>query len=86
MAFGSSSSGNIWERYAQAIQWMLHNKYSIPPSARWVDDFLFILDTHDSVGMVGRIRAAFSELGIPLDMSKEEGPSTDGDTLYRSKI
>jgi hypothetical protein len=77
MAFGSSSSGNIWERYAQAIQWMLHNKYSIPPSARWVDDFLFILDTHDSVGMVGRIRAAFSELGIPLDMSKEEGPSTD---------
>lgn len=77
MPFGSCSSGNIWERYAQAIQWMLQNKYNIPASARWVDDFLFVLDPRDSSSAVQRIRAAFNELGVPLDMSKEEGPATE---------
>jgi hypothetical protein len=77
MPFGSCSSGSIWERYAQAIQWMLHNKYNIPASARWVDDFLFVLDADGSNSMTHMIRSAFSDLGVPLDPLKEEGPSTE---------
>ena len=76
MPFGGRSSGYIWERYAQAMQWILQHKYNIPPTSRWVDDFLFVLDPISSTSMLMKANDAFNELGVPMDANKQEGPTT----------
>jgi hypothetical protein len=76
MPFGCRSSGNIWERYAQAMQWMLLHCYSIPECSRWVDDFLFVLDPNSSQQNTLDVKAAFADLGVPLDNNKQGGPTT----------
>jgi hypothetical protein len=76
MPFGGRSSGYIWERYAQAMQWILLHKYGIPPTSRWVDDFLFVLDPVNSHSMLLQAKQAFIDLGVPMDASKQEGPCT----------
>ncbi len=76
LPFGGRSSGCIWEMYAQAMQWMLHNKFNIPTSVRYVDDFLFILQSERSTMLKQTILDAFDLLGVPLDTSKTMGPQT----------
>jgi len=73
MPFGGRSSGYIWERYAQAMQWILQHKYDIPPTSRWVDDFLFVLDSMNSTSTLMKADDAFNELGVPMDANKQEG-------------
>ena len=77
LPFGCRSSGCIWERYAQAAQWILSRHYNIHRTARWVDDFLFILDAANSKAQVLVARKAFDDIGMPMDLSKEIGPSTE---------
>jgi hypothetical protein len=67
MPFGGRSSGYIWERYAQAMQWILQHKYGIPPTSRWVDDFLFVLSPLSSQSMLLKANEAFDKLGVPMD-------------------
>src|ERR1700682_733072 len=76
MPFGGRSSGYIWERYAQAMQWILQHKYNIPPTSRWMDDFLFVLSPSNSQPMLLQANQAFTELGVPMDANKQEGPTT----------
>ena len=76
MPFGGRSSGCIWERYAQAMQWILQHKYDIPPASRWVDDFLFVLSPTNSQSMLLKANHAFNDLGVPMDAAKQEGPVT----------
>jgi hypothetical protein len=76
MPFGCRSSGCIWERYAQAMQWILQHKFNVPPTARWVDDFLFVLDPVNSASMLVKANEVFNELGVPMDPNKQEGPTT----------
>ena len=71
--FGGRSPGYIWERYAQAMQWILQHKYDIPPTSRWVDDFLFVLDSMNSTSTLMKADDAFNELGVPMDANKQEG-------------
>lgn len=75
--FGGRSSGHIWERYAQAMQWMLEHKYNVPSTARWVDDFFFVMDAHDSDTIVSRAQRAFVHMGVPMDDNKLEGPAVE---------
>jgi hypothetical protein len=77
LPFGCRSSGCIWERYAQAAQWILSRHYGIHSTARWVDDFLFIFDAASSKEQVLVAREAFNDIGMPMDQSKELGPSTE---------
>jgi hypothetical protein len=77
LPFGCRSSGCIWERYAQAAQWILSHHYGIHRTARWVDDFLFIFDPVNSKEQVLVAREAFTDIGMPMDQSKELGPSTE---------
>jgi hypothetical protein len=74
MPFGGRSSGYIWKRYAQAMQWSLQHKYDIPPTSRWVDDFLFVLDPVNSSQLLMKADEAFNELGVPMDANKGEDP------------
>lgn len=76
MPFGLRSSGNIFERYGQAIQYILQHVYRIPPTARWVDDFLFVLSPHDSQQQYATATRAFNTLGVPIAADKTEGPCT----------
>ncbi len=76
LPFGGRSSGCIWEQYGQAMQWILQHKYDIPPSVRFVDDFLFVLPRNTSQQSMSIIDAAFDTLGVPLDHIKTEGPVT----------
>jgi hypothetical protein len=75
LPFGCRSSGCIWERYAQAAQWILSRHYGIH-GTRWVDDFLFVFDAATSKEQVLVARQAFDDIGMPMDRSKEVGPST----------
>ena len=74
MPFGGRSSGYIWKRYAQAMQWSLQHKYDIPPTSRWVDDFLFVLDPVNSSQLLMKADEAFNELDVPMDANKGEDP------------
>jgi hypothetical protein len=76
LPFGCRSSGCIWERYAQAPQWILSRQYAIHRTARWVDDFLFVFDAATSPFQLLTARKAFDDIGMPMDQSKEVGPST----------
>ena len=77
LPFGCRSSGCIWERYAQAAQWILSRHYAIHRTARWVDDFLFVFDADTSNEQVVTARKAFDDIGMPMDQGKEVGPSTE---------
>ena len=77
LPFGCRSSGCIWERYAQAAQWILSRHYGIRRTARWVDDFLFVFDAQSSKEQVVTARKAFGDIGMPMDRSKEVGPSVE---------
>ena len=46
LPFGGRSSGCIWERYAQTMQWILQHKFGIPPLlAGWMTSSLSSLQT-----------------------------------------
>lgn len=77
LPFGCRASGAIWERYGQAMQWMLEHKYNTPASSRWVDDFLWALSATESAAHKATIEAAFIELGVPMDPNKTQGPSPE---------
>jgi hypothetical protein len=77
LPFGCRSSGCIWERYAQAAQWILSRHYGIHRTARWVDDFLLVLDAAQSKELVSVARKAFDDIGMPMDRGKEVGPSNE---------
>src|SRR5260370_8119926 len=74
LPFGCRSSGCIWERYAQAAQWILSRHYGIHRTARWVDDFLFVFNADTSPFQVLTARKAFDDIGMPMDQSKQTAP------------
>jgi hypothetical protein len=58
------------------MQWILEHKYGIPPTSRWVGDFLFVLSPANSKSMLLKSNQAFADLGVPMDANKQEGPTT----------
>lgn len=79
LPFGLSSSCAIWEEFATAAEWIVQQQLGIDLMLHYIDDTLL---AHPA-GSVERARAVrdmvlrvFKLLGLPIAMSKLEGPVT----------
>ena len=77
LPFGLRSSPFIFNTVADAVEWILRHKLSIPALLHYLDDFLNVC--LDSFSLASKqldiILAAFRYLGVPLAVEKIEGPS-----------
>jgi hypothetical protein len=77
LPFGLRSSCHLWERYATAVQWIITNILHIDNITHYVDDFfLAALRDHQCGDDLRRTKSIWSELGVPDEAKKTEGPST----------
>ena len=73
LPFGLRSAPNIFSAVADALQWILSTK-GITHSLHYLDDFIMVTD---SIGKAHFQKDTFFDsLGVPLEYSKLEGPST----------
>ena len=75
LPFGLRSAPKIFSAVADAIQWILLKK-GIVNSLHYLDDFILVAKRKEDVQhQMSQLVALFSELGVPLEQSKLEGPS-----------
>ena len=75
LPFGLRSAPKIFSAVADAIQWILLKK-GIVNSLHYLDDFILVAKRkEDAQHQMSQLVAPFSELGVPLEQSKLEGPS-----------
>ena len=66
----------IFSAVADALQWILHNK-GIHLGLHYLDDFILVVRDHQAaVSQKNTLVKVFSSLGVPLEVSKLEGPAT----------
>lgn len=82
--FGGRNSGHRWEEYGNAIEFMIRHHTSICAVMRYVDDFIAVIrplikgtpDTERAAAVQAQVSALCSDLGVPIPVSKQKGPST----------
>ena len=78
LAFGLHPAGNRFNRLAEALCWILSNKYLIEFIMHYLDDF-FLTNRAGSEkcrAEMGIVIKVFEQLGIPLALEKIIGPTT----------
>ena len=78
LAFGLCPAGNRFNRLAEALCWILSNKYLIEFIMHYLDDF-FLTNRAGSEtcrAEMGIVIKVFEQLGIPLALEKIIGPTT----------
>ena len=76
LPFGLRSAPKIFTAVADALQWILANK-GIKNLLHYLDDFIFVSKSkEDAMANKQILLHTFSELGVPLEPSKLEGPAT----------
>ena len=74
---GCSSSCKTFERLSMAMEWIAHNKLSIPHILHILDDFLIIREcTPDCQAKLQRFLLFCEDIGVPTAPEKTEGPSS----------
>ena len=77
LPFGSRSSPFIFNRFADALWWIITTIGCISFVIHYLDDFLVVAKTeHECTQAVKTVKYLFSYLGVPIAMDKLEGPST----------
>ena len=76
LPFGLRSAPKIFSAVADAIQWILAVK-GITHSLQYLDDYIMVPNSIDKA-LVQRdiLTSTFESLGVPLEYSKLEGPSS----------
>ena len=75
LAFGLRSAPKFFSAVADAVQWILQSK-GISNSLHYLDDFILVARQEDeATSQKKKLVSLFEELGIPLELSKLEGPS-----------
>ena len=75
LPFGLRSAPKIFSTIADAIQWILHQK-GIRNIIHYLDDYIIVAKEKDEADyQKSQLVASFSELGVPIEPSKLEGPS-----------
>ena len=75
LPFGLRSAPKIFSAIADAIQWILHQK-GIRNIIHYLDDYIIVAKEKDEADyQKSQLVASFSELGVPIEPSKLEGPS-----------
>ena len=78
LPFGLRSSVFIFNSFADALEWILRNKYYLKVLSHYLDDF-FTAGPADSPQCQSNliiIQQVFDKLGVPLAPEKLEGPTT----------
>ena len=76
LPFGLRSAPKIFSAIADAIQWVLRH-HGIPNLLHYLDDFIFVArSTTEAEAHKGALVHIWSSLGVPLELSKLEGPAT----------
>ena len=78
LTFGLCSSVFIVNSFADALEWILRNKYYLKVLYRYLDDF-FTAGPQDSPQCQLNLKMSqqvFDKLGVPLVPDKLEGPTT----------
>ena len=78
LPFGLRSSAYLFNRLADAFEWILKNNYRFLDLMHYVDDYFTVGPAHSSVCAhnVKTILHVASQVGIPLAHNKLEGPTT----------
>ena len=75
LPFGLHSAPNIFLAITDAIQWILNQK-GIRNIIHYLDDYIIVAKEKDEADyQKSQLVASFSELGVPIEPSKLEGPS-----------
>ena len=74
---GAASSCFIFERIANAIEWILIQHFGMTNVIHYLDDFLFMhTRQHDCQTMLQSFHYLCNDIGVPINSNKTEGPST----------
>jgi len=75
LPFGLRSAPKIFSAVADAIQWILQSQ-GIHLSLHYLDDFIFVAkDYSEAVSQKNTLTKIWEKLGVPMEVSKLEGPS-----------
>ena len=76
LPFGLRSAPKIFSALADAIQWILHSK-GIKKGLHYLDDFILVAKDQPSAVLQKELLIAnFQRLGVPMEESKLEGPTS----------
>ena len=77
LPFGLRSACHLWERYANAFEWIVKSEFGVQDTTHYVDDtFLASASEAGCSDSIARTKAAGVELGVPDAADKTEGPTT----------
>ncbi len=77
MQFGITSATAIFEWYSSAAQYIAQRTCALKHVVHYVDDFMILIKGINAAKLaLESVIKLFAELGIPISMSKLEGPST----------
>jgi hypothetical protein len=77
LPFGLRSACHLWERYATALEWIIHHVYHVGHTTHYVDDTFIAHSTAAGCAEdIARAKAAGITLGVPDAVDKTEGPTT----------
>jgi len=75
LPFGLSSAPKIFSALADALQWILHNN-GVTKGLHYLDNYILVAKDHQSaLSQKVTIISTFERLGVPLEISKLEGPT-----------
>ena len=75
LPFGLRSAPKIFSAVADALQWVVVNK-GVRNLLHYLDDFIFVSDSLEEASTNKQILVdTFNHLGVPLELSKVEGPA-----------
>ncbi|XP_077349948.1 uncharacterized protein LOC143998047 [Lithobates pipiens] len=75
LTFGSKSSPWLFDTFAQALAWILLHVAQCQEVIHYLDDFLLIESPGSPPQDLGKLRAVFNNLNVPIAEHKVEGPS-----------
>lgn len=76
LPFGSRSSPFIFNAFADALLWIIINKFGVTGIVHYLDDFFICASTRtECQRAVDTVLHVFSLLGVPVALDKLEGPS-----------
>ena len=76
LLFGLRSAPKIFTAVADALQWILNSR-GIYPLLHYLDDYILVANSVDKTTSYRHILIrTFDQLGVPIEPSKLEGPST----------
>ena len=77
LPFGLRSSPGIFNRFADAVCWILQNIYNLPLTIHYSDDYFFLALHPDAAHHdFERALQAFRDLGLPVAIEKTVPPTT----------